>query len=101
MSLLADGNDVAAIGFSTRAVHYDPNNELYHAYYGKALSADDKQRHKAESEMQRRRSTRSERPKIRIMLAEFFIDMKMFKRAEGELKRFLEIPPDTKRQLIS
>ena len=34
--------------------------------------------------------------KIRIMLAEFFIDMNMIKRAEGELKRFLEIAPDNK-----
>ena len=35
-------------------------------------------------------------PKIRMMLVEFFVDMKMTKRAEGELKRFLELVPGDK-----
>jgi len=77
-------------------VHYNPQNALYHAYYGKALSADEKKRHKAESEMQSAVRLDPKNAKIRIMLAEFFIDMNMIKRAEGELKRFLEIAPDNK-----
>ena len=96
MSNLADGDFAAAAGFLARAVHYNPQNALYHAYYGKALSADEKKRHKAESEMQSAVRLDPKNAKIRIMLAEFFIDMNMIKRAEGELKRFLEIAPDNK-----
>jgi predicted Zn-dependent protease len=34
--------------------------------------------------------------KIRLMLAQFFIDRNMKKRAEGELTRFLEMAPDNR-----
>ena len=94
LSLLMDEEHERAIPFLGRAAHYNPDNALYRAYYGKALSFDEKQMHKAEGEMQAAARIDPKNPKIRLMLAEFFIDMNMIKRAEGELKRFLEIAPN-------
>jgi len=93
-SLLMDGNSLGAIPFIARAVHYTKNNARYHAYYGKALSADNKQRHKAESELQTAVKLDGENADYRIMLAEFFISFNLLKRAEGELNRLLTIFPN-------
>lgn len=94
LSLLMNEEYDRAIPFLGRAAHYNPDNALYRAYFGKALSYDDKQRHKAEGEMQAAAKIDPKNPKIRLMLVEFFIDHNMIKRAEGELKRFLELVPD-------
>ena len=94
LSLLMDDEHERAAPFLGRAAHYNPDNALYRAYYGKALSYDENQTHKAEGEMQAAARIDPKNPKIRLMLAEFFIDMNMLKRAEGELKRFLEIAPN-------
>ena len=83
----------AAAGHFSRAVHYSPQNALYHAYFGKALSELEGQHHKAESSLQTAVKLEPKNPKIRMMLVEFFVDMKMTKRAVGELNRFLEIAP--------
>lgn len=79
-----------------RAVHYSPDNAQFRAYYGKALSADDKQRHKAESELQTAVRLDPKNAKIRLMLVELFVEMNMAKRAVGELTRFLEIVPNNR-----
>ncbi len=94
LSLLMDEEYESAVPFLGRAAHYNPDNALYRAYYGKALSYDEKQRHKAEGEMQAAARLDPKNPKIRLMLVEFFIDNNLLKRAEGELKRFLELAPD-------
>ena len=83
----------AAAGHFARAVHYSPQNALYHAYFGKALSYLEKQHHKAESELQAAIKLDPKNAKIRMMLVEFFVDMKMAKRAVGELNRLLEVAP--------
>ena len=93
---LNDEEYAAAAAHLARAVHYNPRNALYRAYYGKALSVDDQQLHKAESEMQAAAKLEPQNAKIRLMLAQFFIDRKLKKRAEGELTRFLEIAPNNK-----
>ena len=89
----------AAAGHFARAVHYSPQNALYHAYFGKALSYLDKQHHKAEAELQAAIKIDPKDPKIRMMLVEFFVEMKMAKRAIGELNRFLEAVPGNKEAL--
>jgi Flp pilus assembly protein TadD len=96
LNLLNDEEYEAAAAYLARAVHYSPQNALYHAYYGKALSADDKQRHKAESELQTAARLDPKNAKIRLMLVEFLIGLNMLKRADGELKRFLELVPNNK-----
>lgn len=90
-TLLMDGDAEAATPYLARAAHYNPKNARYHAYYGKALSADEKQRHKAESEMQAALRIDPTNKTFRLMLAEFFIQNNLPKRAEGELKRVLAI----------
>ena len=94
LSLLMEEEYERAVPFLGRAAHYSPENALYRAYFGKALSYDDKQRHKAESEMQAGVRLDPKNPKIRMMLVDFFIENNLLKRADGELKRFLELVPD-------
>ncbi len=103
LSLLIDEEYEAAVPFLGRAAHYNPDNALYRAYYGKALSYDEKQRHKAEGEMQAAAKIDPKNPKIRLMLVEFFMENNLLKRAEGELKRFLDIAPNNSeaRQLLA
>ena len=96
MEALNEEEFPAAAGHLARAVHYSPQNALYHAYFGHALSYLDKQEHKAETSLQTAVKLDPKNPKIRMMLVEFFVDMKMAKRAVGELKRFLELVPDNK-----
>jgi hypothetical protein len=93
-NLLMDGNYSAAIGFMARAVHFDGSNARYHAYYGRALASDDKQRHKAEAELQTAIKLDNNNAVYRIILAEFFVQFNLLKRAEGELKRLLAIHPN-------
>nr|MBP9664082.1 tetratricopeptide repeat protein [Pyrinomonadaceae bacterium] len=88
-NLLMDGNHENALPLLARAAHYAPKNAKYHAYYGKALAEDQKQRHKAEAEMQAALRLDPDNSTFRLMLAEFFIKMNLVKRAEGELKRLL------------
>jgi hypothetical protein len=96
MEAINEEEFAAAAGHLARAVHYSPQNALYHAYFGHALSYLDKQEHKAETSFQTAVKLDPKNPKIRMMLVEFFVDMKMAKRAVGELKRFLELVPDSK-----
>jgi curved DNA-binding protein CbpA len=81
-----------ALPYLARAAHLAQDNARYHAFYGKALSIEDK--HKAEGEMQTAIKLDSENPIYRLILAEFFIENNLLKRAEGELKRLLAIAPD-------
>ncbi|MBA3350823.1 MAG: DnaJ domain-containing protein, partial [Blastocatellia bacterium] len=96
LEALGDEEYAAAAGHLSRAVHYSPQNALYHAFFGQALSQLEKQHHKAEAELQTAVRLDPSNPKVRMMLVEFFVEMKMAKRAEGELKRFLEIVPGNK-----
>lgn len=88
-NLLMDGDNENALPLLARAAHYAPKNAKYHAYYGKALSEDQKHRHKAEAEMQAALKLDPDNWTFRLMLAEFFIKMNLIKRAEGELTRLL------------
>jgi len=93
-SFLMDGNHDAAAPLLARAAHLDSRNARYHAYFGKALAADDKQRHKAEAELQTAVKLDGANTDYRIMLAEFFVQFNLLKRAEGELNRLLAIHPN-------
>jgi curved DNA-binding protein CbpA len=92
-SMLMDGDAEGAVPFLARAAHYAPKNARYRAYYGKALASDEKQRHKAEGEMQAAVKLDGTNPTFRILLAEFFVQVGLMKRAEGELNRLLAIFP--------
>ncbi|MFL6375241.1 MAG: DUF4388 domain-containing protein [Pyrinomonadaceae bacterium] len=96
LTLLMDNEADDALPLLARAVHYAPNNARYHAYYGKALSADHGKRHKAEAELQAALKIDPENATFRLMLAQFFIEMGLKKRAEGELNRLLAVSPSNR-----
>lgn len=93
-NLLMEDEYEAAIPFLAHASALAPDIARYHAYYGKALSIDRTQKFKAESELQTAVKLDPDNLSFRILLAEFFIQYKLFKRAEGELNRLLETEPD-------
>jgi curved DNA-binding protein CbpA len=95
-ALQLDGQFDAAVPYLARAVHYSPNNARYHAYYGKTLSADEDQRHKAQNELLKAVQLEPSNVVFRLLLAEFYVKYKLLKRAEGELNRLLEIAPDNR-----
>lgn len=97
--LQLEGEFESALPFLARAVYYAPKNARYHAYFGKALSNDDTQRHKAEGELQTAVRLEPDDPSFRLMLADFFVRVRLLKRAHGELNRLLAIQPDNKEAL--
>ncbi len=94
--LLMNHNYYDALPFFGRAVHIESDNPRYHAFYGKALSFDKLQRHKAEAELQTAVKLDPTNTIYRIMLAELFIEIGLTARAKGELQRLLSIAPDNK-----
>lgn len=90
---LMDEDYETALPYLARAVFYAKDNARYHAYYGKALAADENQSHRAEAELQTAVRLDGRNVDYRIMLAEFFTELGLVKRAEGELNRLLTIAP--------
>lgn len=78
-----------ALPLLARAVHLQPDNALYHAFYGKLLSEDEESRYKAEAELQHAIKLDSSKPEYRLFLAKFYLKYNLQKRAEGELQRLL------------
>lgn len=97
--LLMDDKFQEAVPFMARAVQLEPNNAKYHAYYGKALSGDKSQRYQADMELQTAIRLDFNNVTYRMMSAEFYIEFGLFKRAEGELKRLLNIDPNNSEAL--
>lgn len=95
-NLLTENQTQAALPFLARAAHFAPTIARYRAYYGKALSIDDSQRHKAEGEIQAAVKLDPTNPNYRIILVQFFIQMNLLKRAEGELNRTLATFPNNR-----
>ena len=95
-NLLMENQYEQALPFLARAAHFAPTIARYRAYYGKALSIDDSQRHKAEGEIQTAVKLDPTNPNYRIILVEFFIQMNLLKRAEGELNRMLATFPNNR-----
>ncbi len=91
---LMNKNPSAAVPFLARAVGLAPKQARYHAYYGKALSHSIKNRHQAEQEIIAATKIEPGNTAHRLMLIEFYIDVNMPKRAEGELKKLLVKDPN-------
>lgn len=83
-----------ALPLLARAVQYAPEIARYHAYYGKVLSLDETHRHKAEAEMQTALRLEPQNATFRLIMAEFYIQYDLHRRAEGELQRLLAIEPN-------
>jgi tetratricopeptide (TPR) repeat protein len=85
-----------AVTLLGRSVHYSPENPQFQAYYGKALSAFEGQDHKALAAFQTAVKLAPNDEKIRMMLVDFLLEIDMQKRAVGELKRFIELVPQSR-----
>ncbi|HXG82421.1 MAG TPA: DnaJ domain-containing protein [Pyrinomonadaceae bacterium] len=95
-ALLMDGDYETALPFLARAAHLVQTEARYRACYGRALAADGAQKHKAEAELQAALRLEPDNADIRLMLAEFFVQVNLLKRAEGELNRLLAIFPSNR-----
>ena len=94
--LLMEDKYSEAQPFLARAAFLAPNVARYRAFFGKLLSGDTSQRHKAEGELQTAVKLEPDNPAFRIMLVEFFIEYDLMKRARGELNRLLAVFPDNR-----
>jgi curved DNA-binding protein CbpA len=97
--LLMSKDEEKAVAFLSNAVTLDPSVARYHAYYGKSLMPNKKFRHQAEQELQAALKIEPGNSDFKIMLIEFYIDVGLMKRADGELKRLLSTNPDNKEAL--
>src|SRR6185369_9784912 len=95
-NLIMEEDYEQALPYIVRAMNMAPDIGRYHAYYGKLLAMDKNQRFKAEAALQTAIRLEADNPEHRIMLAEFFIQYNLLKRAEGELNRLLAISPNNK-----
>jgi tetratricopeptide (TPR) repeat protein len=95
-SCLMNGDYEEALPLLARAVQMSPATARYHIFYGKVLSTNEKSVHKAESEMQTAIKLDPNNSVFRVMLAEFYIDVGLYRRAEGELQRLLAMFPNNK-----
>lgn len=95
-NLLMNENYDDALPYLERAVTLDGDAAHYHAYFGKALSNVRKHRHRAESEFQIAINLDDRNSEYRMMLVELYLDIGLTVRAQGELRKLLEIRPDDK-----
>jgi curved DNA-binding protein CbpA len=93
--LMQEDFDEAA-PFLARAVQFAPENARYRAYFGKVLSYAENQRFKAEAEIRTAMKLEPGNASYWIMLAEFYIQFNLLKRAEGELQRLLAQFPNNR-----
>ena len=82
-----------------RAVRLSAGNARYHAYYGKALSANETRRYKDDTELQTAIRLDPQNTAYRLISAKFYIQYGLLKRAAGELKRLLAISPNNEEAL--
>lgn len=95
-TVFKQNNTDAATTLFGQAAMLIPNDARYRAYYGKALSKNKNMRKQAEAELQAAIKLDSKNALYRVMLAEFYVEMKLIKRAESEVQRALAIDPNNK-----
>ena len=95
-SLLMDGEAEEAAAFFTHAVHFVPKNPRYRAYFGKALSSDKAQRHKAEAELQAAINLEPDNLNYKIMLVEFFIQFNLLNKPRANYATPGRIPEQSR-----
>jgi Flp pilus assembly protein TadD len=92
-----DGNYLEAIRQFTRAIQLDPKVAGYHAAYARSLIAVPKYRHQAENEFITALKIEPNNTEYRLHLAEFYLDQRLNKRAEGEVRRVLMLEPNNQK----
>jgi Flp pilus assembly protein TadD len=92
-----DGNYLEAIRQFTRAIQLDPKVAGYHAAYARSLIAVPKYRHQAENEFITALKIEPNNTEYRLHLAEFYLEQRLNKRAEGEVRRVLMLEPNNQK----
>ncbi|MGH9874520.1 MAG: DUF4388 domain-containing protein [Pyrinomonadaceae bacterium] len=90
---LDQGRIRAAIKYLADATRLEPQEARYHAYYGRALAADENMRRLAENELQAAVKQEPANAVFRTMLAELYFELKFHRRAQTEVDRALSIDP--------
>jgi curved DNA-binding protein CbpA len=94
LSALQQGNSALAIASLGEAARLRPNESRYRAYFGQALSRDERLRHSAEAELKAAIALDANNASYRVMLAELYSEIGLLKRAQGELERALAAEPN-------
>jgi curved DNA-binding protein CbpA len=92
-----DGNYLEAIRQFTRAIQLDPKVAAYHAGYARSLKAVPKYRYQAENEFVTALKIEPNNTEYRLQLAEFYLEQRLNKRAEGEARRVLTLDPNNQK----
>ncbi len=96
MDAMRQNNLGQALPLFGQAVRLAPTQARYHAEYAQALIKNPQLRKQAEAEFQEAIKYDEKNLSYKIMLARFYRDMRLFKRAEGEIQRILDIDPNNK-----
>jgi len=96
MTALQQKQSQAAIIYLAEAAHFAPRDARFRANYGRALSAEKKNRRLAEAELKTAVALAPDNAAYRIMLAELYRDLGLRRRAQGELERALIAEPKNK-----
>jgi curved DNA-binding protein CbpA len=90
---LRQGQAKLALTNLAAAARAAPMDARYRAYYGRALAADERMRRAAEAELQSAIKLDPGNASYRVMLAEVYCDIGLFRRAERELERATSLDP--------
>jgi curved DNA-binding protein CbpA len=88
-----EGNLVLALTRFAEAARIAPHEARYRAHYGRALATDRSKRRQGEAELLAAVALAPADANLRIMLAEFYRDIGLHRRALGEIERALESEP--------
>lgn len=102
LSALQQGNNASAIASLGEAARLDPTQPRYRALLGQAMAKDQRLRRNAEAEFKAAIALDANNASYRVMLAELYNDLGMFKRAQSELEHALQLEPRNQaaRQLL-
>jgi curved DNA-binding protein CbpA len=100
LSALQQGNHAFAIAAFGEAARLAPNEARYHAYFGQALARDKRLRHSAEAEFKQAITLDGNNSSYRVMLAQFYYQIGLIRRARAELDNALSGDPKNKDALL-
>lgn len=93
LTALKQGNQVLAVTRLAEAARLAPRQARYRAYYGRALAARAQTQRQAEAEYQAALALEPQNASYRVMLAELYRELGLFKRAVAESERALSADP--------
>lgn len=93
LSALQQGNRAPAIALLGEAARLAPSEPRYRAYFGQAMTGEERLRRNAEAELKAAISLDANNASYRVMLAELYNEIGLIRRAQGELERALSVDP--------